>query len=194
MQLIENPALPATVLTALDAGDIVVLCCNRAHTIADARNGTRSASAWLHTLTSLRAGRLCRSATAGLGVVAAHKKFVVGVDVEVLGSDRNLRDMANTLLHDDEREALLAAASTDSPLTHAWVRKEATLKAFGVGLAVSPGGIATGAYNPSWQAVSHGVLGTALVRSVAMPNNFALALALLGALGAEVRLFGYSMH
>lgn len=78
---------------------------------------------------------------------AAHVLIVVddqaiGVDVELVRDS----GAASSQLHPRERAALAAAAPSERNALFAacWTRKEAYLKAVGVGLAVSPGDVYTG--------------------------------------------------
>ena len=66
-----------------------------------------------------------------VSVVAVTDAAPVGVDVEVDGA-AGFEGFADVVLHPAEREA----PATDP--TRAWVRKEALLKAYGLGLAVDP--------------------------------------------------------
>jgi 4'-phosphopantetheinyl transferase len=67
----------------------------------------------------------------GLSVVAVADAGPVGVDVEVEGA-ASFAGFADVALHPGER-----AGRTDEA-TRAWVRKEALLKAYGLGLAIDP--------------------------------------------------------
>ena len=69
-----------------------------------------------------------------LSVVAVTDAGPVGVDLEAEGA-AGFAGFADVALHPDER----ATAGTDP--TRTWVRKEALLKAYGLGLAVDPGDI-----------------------------------------------------
>ncbi len=61
-----------------------------------------------------------------------------------------------------------------------WVRKEAVLKACGVGLAVSPSAICTGPFDASWLTIGRSILGPAAVRSLVCPLGFVAAIAIGG--------------
>jgi phosphopantetheinyl transferase (holo-ACP synthase) len=187
----DAPTMAREIEVALDAGDVIVLLCRTSDTIASARLASRRASTWLHGVTALRNGRLCRSATAGMGVVAAHRTCAIGIDVERANTERVYEGIAGTLLHPIEFDDLFAAPLARDTLAHVWVRKEATLKAFGVGLAVAPTSIATGAYCADWRTVTHGILGTAMVKSLPAPDGFAISVALLGTKLATVRSFDF---
>jgi 4'-phosphopantetheinyl transferase len=74
----------------------------------------------------------------------------VGVDVEVLRPDLPVGELAPQVLSADELRALdrLAAAARPRFLLERWTRKEAILKALGVGLAVPPAGVDVSAPAP----------------------------------------------
>ncbi|WP_426241387.1 4'-phosphopantetheinyl transferase family protein [Nocardioides sp. LHG3406-4] len=69
--------------------------------------------------------------TTGITVIAVTSDGSIGVDVEDLVRFDDVL-LAEVLLHPDE------SASTPSELATTWVRKEAVLKAHGVGLALDP--------------------------------------------------------
>lgn len=179
--------------SSLAAGDIVVLYCRSGPTIGEARDASRQAAAWLQGTAAFSSGRIGRSATPGLGVVAAHREFALGVDAEAVNSCHVSDDMSPLLLHPDERPLFRVPISADA-LTALWVRKEAVLKAFGVGLAVEPTTLCTGGYDERWRPVTHGVLGAAMVRSLEGPEGFALGVALLGTRSAPVCSVDYEFY
>jgi hypothetical protein len=190
--VISASDIAALVTTALVAGDVVLLYCRDSASLGEARQASRRASGWLRTLAAFPNLRLCRSATTGMGLVSAHLECAVGVDVEQTNCAQAFNDLVATLLHDNEfHDARGAPVGSDS-LAHTWVRKEATLKAFGVGLAVPPNAIVTGGYSEQWRTVTHGILGTALVRSVPAPDGFVVGVALLGATPVAIRSFNYN--
>jgi hypothetical protein len=179
----HDPGPP--VRAALARGHVVVLCARCDANIEAAREASRRASAWLKSVATVARGS--RSATPGLAVVAAHAASRVGVDVEATNSLHTLGEAPAQWLHPEE-QGLFQDREPWSPAAAAalWVRKEAVLKAFGVGLAVAPAAIAVGPYQEAWQTVAHRILGTALVRSVPAPAGYALAVALLGPHAAPV--------
>jgi 4'-phosphopantetheinyl transferase len=67
----------------------------------------------------------------------------VGVDVEVLRPDLPVAELAPQVLNTDEQRALdlLPPAARPRFLLERWTRKEAILKALGVGLAVPPASV-----------------------------------------------------
>jgi hypothetical protein len=169
---------------ALRVGDIVVVRCRCGPTIGAARDASRRMSARLSSLAAFGAGRLVRSASPGMGLVAAHLKYPLGIDVEALTGTSLPFDRRATL-HSSEEQVFPAPVS-ERDLSAIWVRKEAVLKAFGVGLAVMPSTIATGGHDESWQTVSHAVLGTAWLRSLDPISGFEMGLAALTANPASV--------
>ena len=74
------------------------------------------------------------------GIVAVGTGTEVGIDIEHLSARRFPDAVAGTLLHAREQVVfeLLPRAARAAWLAEAWVCKEATLKALGVGLAVDP--------------------------------------------------------
>ncbi|MCR4514912.1 4'-phosphopantetheinyl transferase superfamily protein [Aeromicrobium sp. 50.2.37] len=87
----------------------------------------------------------------GLALVAVVQGARVGVDLELLGTD--VEHLADVALGPRD-----APAPTPSELLRTWTRKEAVLKAVGVGLAVDPSELAvSGAHDPaelvSWSVV-----------------------------------------
>ena len=163
--------------SALRVGDIVVVRCRCAGSLDAARDAARAASAQLTSVATFGPGRLARSATVGMGLVAAHLHCPLGVDVEALTGTALPFDRRNTL-HPQEQQNFPLHASEDE-LGAIWVRKEAVLKAFGVGLAVMPSAILTGGRDQSWRVVSHAVLGAASLRSLDPVAGFEMALAVL---------------
>lgn len=163
----------------LARGHVIVLCARCEPSIASAREVSRRTSAWIGGLAALARVGLSRSATRGMAAVAAHADRRVGVDVEALSTLSPFCDELPQWLHPDEH-ALLEGQELSSTAAALWVRKEAVLKAFGVGLAVAPSAIRVGPHNESWQAVKHSVLGTAVVQSLPSPVGYSIAVALLG--------------
>ncbi len=104
---------------------------------------------------------LSLSRTSSLVVVAATRRGPVGVDVERVDGVA-FEGFAEVALHPDERRGPDAGGPGLQPSVAdavAWVRKEAALKALGVGLRVDPASVTTpttGAPHtvvPSWPAV-----------------------------------------
>jgi hypothetical protein len=162
-------------LASLKVGHIVVLRCRCGPSMQEAREAARQASARLERTTVFTRGQLSRSAAPGMGVVAVQLHFPVGVDVEVKGG-RLTGSEGQDMLHPGESRVIVASTPPDE-LSAIWVRKEAVLKAFGVGLAVAPGGLLTGGRNASWRQVAHRGLGTAWLRSLDAPAGFDMAVA-----------------
>lgn len=118
-----------------------------------------------------------------MGLVAAHLHCPLGVDVEALTGSLPLDRRAT--LHPQEQQDLPLHAS-EAELGAVWVRKEAVLKAFGVGLAVLPSAILTGGRDQCWRIVSHAGLGVASLRSLDPVPGFEMALAVLKDTGTVV--------
>ena len=162
-------------LAALETGHIVVLRCRCGPSIQEAREASRRASARLERMSVFTRGQLSRSAAPGMGIVAVQLHFPVGVDVEIQGGFTSAADSPDVLHSTESRTAITATPPEE--ISAIWVRKEAVLKAFGVGLAVAPGGLLTGGRNASWRQVAHRGLGTAWLRSLEAPAGFDLAVA-----------------
>ncbi len=79
------------------------------------------------------------AASGDLALVAVCREAEVGIDVERIRDDLDITPLAERSLSPTERTALAAVVADDRARTffHAWVRKEAYLKAKGVGLSVA---------------------------------------------------------
>lgn len=111
---------------------------------------------------------ISRSACDGLGIVALASGSPVGVDVEPL---REACETRAPWCHPQETVPTAEAALA------LWVRKEAVLKALGLGLALPPEQVRVGPASPDWQGVCLGLWGSAQVCSLNWPG-FTLAVAL----------------
>lgn len=187
----RESTLIADVELAVDVGHIAVLFCVCGVGMNTARGTARQISSWLHRDENSTTRRLSRSATNGLAAVAVHLNGIVGIDVETDEDSLSKDDLLEEILHPDERRNA-GALNTPTGFLSMWVRKEAVLKAFGVGLAVSPRTTCTGAFDPEWRRVDHRQLGHAKVRSLPAPSGFAAALAFRGHGIPEVELFDVS--
>lgn len=183
--------LIADVELAVDVGHVAVLFCTCGEGLDTARGAARRISSWLNRGEISTARRLSRSATNGLAAVAVHVSGIVGIDVEFAEDYLTIDGLMEEILHPGERHSA-DALNTRTGLLSMWVRKEAVLKAFGVGLAVSPSTTCTGAFDPEWRTVDHRQLGHAKVRSLPAPSGFAAALAFRGHGIPEVELFDVS--
>lgn len=180
--------LSARVKATLAAGQIAVLLLPCGSSVEAARLASRTASSLLEGLAYFPRGGLSRSSTPGLAAVAAHTGGPVGVDVEALVADGTLDDLAPSMLHPMEQRTLPNRPAADILLS-LWVRKEAVLKACGVGLAVSPSAICTGPLDARWLTIGRSILGPAAVRSLVCPLGFVAALAIRGDQLPEVNVF-----
>jgi 4'-phosphopantetheinyl transferase len=118
--------------------------------------------------------------TASTVAVATSESAPVGVDVEVI-SGTDFPGFADTALHPDERAAVEVA---DRPTrlrqrAVAWARKEAALKAAGVGLAVDPASMRTPESGIRTRLVALGVDVTVVDLALDVPGVVG-AVALLG--------------
>ena len=101
-----------------------------------------------------------------VSVVAVTDAGHVGVDVEAEGA-AEFAGFEDVVLHPGER----GAASADR--TRVWVRKEALLKAYGLGLAVDPGDVMLDHDRiASWDS-HHRPPGAVWLREVAVPGHVA---------------------
>ena len=122
-----------------------------------------------------------------MAVVALSTHDIVGIDIET-DAATSVDDMEG-ILHPSERTALAAADDVAEFIRHVWSRKEAVLKAFGVGLSCSPRQCAVGPRSAAWQAAAVGRLGWAQVRSIDNPLGAALAVAVIGVRAPKLALF-----
>lgn len=140
----------------LQAGGIGIVWCgvglpHGPATQAARREGVRLLAALGHPDLHIH-----RSACDGLAVVALSACQPIGVDVE--------------RSHSPATGADLAVAQ--------WVRKEAVLKALGVGLAVAPDAVHAGDEDPQWRLVTAGAQGTVHLCSLPTPvGGYCAALA-----------------
>ena len=123
------------------------------------------------------------------GLIAIGKGIEIGVDIEELRMPTDLRGLANSIFSAEELRALGGLPDSELRATFftCWTRKEAYLKALGVGLTIEPSSVTVGV-TPDRREI--GVLGNAgsnfvEVASIAHEGNFCAALAAVG---------GYSTH
>jgi 4'-phosphopantetheinyl transferase len=119
-------------------------------------------------------------------VIAVTGRGPVGVDLEPASRARQLHEIAHTLCHPDEtaRLAMLPASQRAAWLLALWVRKEAFLKAEGVGLeremssfvAADGAAIASSSLPGSWLEVRMLDAGPEQVLAIAMPPGSAVHL------------------
>lgn len=168
--------LPLTELrAALDAGHIAVLLLAVPGDIEAARAATRSACAAVCQAANSATLYTSRSATPGQGAVALWCGGPVGVDVERVRLGIIDDALLGLALHPDERAA---AEEAGAPGFFAlWTRKEAVLKALGVGLALPPAALCLGSAMPVWVGVRFPGKGKVFVRSLQPVPGFAAALA-----------------
>ena len=123
--------------------------------------------------------RISRSATPGLAAVALCRSAAVGIDVERVRPELVDDDLTDLALHPQERAA---AGERDPEAFFAiWTRKEAALKALGVGLAIAPDTVIAGHRQFEWIRLAFGAAGFVRVRSINAPLGFCAAVATLGA-------------
>jgi 4'-phosphopantetheinyl transferase len=121
-----------------------------------------------------------------LSVVAITDAGPVGVDVEAPGA-ADFAGFEDVVLHPGER------ASTAEDRTSVWVRKEALLKAYGLGLAVEPGDVMLDDDGlVSWDS-GHRLPGAVWLRDVAVPGHV-VAVAILPLAEVEVELLSLTVR
>jgi 4'-phosphopantetheinyl transferase len=130
------------------------------------------------------------SHAADLALCVVTKSGDVGVDVESVREDLDVTAIADRVFSDDER--CLLADSTDRASTFAriWVRKEACVKASGVGIGGDLSGFSVGLADLSRVGeVPGGCAGGWVVRELPVDAGFAAAVATHSPL--SLRLFGF---
>lgn len=182
-----EPMTLSSVSLALNAGQVAVVWMTASDSRDTARRQARHLCTELLQSPGLSACHVSRSATSGLAAVALSTCHVVGLDIE--GASLTPTDDLRTMLHPLEQDMLLAASNTDLFMQHAWSRKEAVLKALGIGLALEAHQFAVGPFCVSWQRVRCGAFGDAMVRSINHPTGIAVALAAAGGVSPAVSLF-----
>lgn len=143
-----SPDLQVSALRAcLQAGGIGIVWCGLGMSHGLATQAARREGVGLLAALGMQDLHINRSACEGLAVVALSACQPVGVDVE-----RGRSTSVNL-----------------APSLGVWVRKEAVLKALGVGLAVAPDDVDTGDEDAQWRSVPVGVHGVVHLRSLQTP-------------------------
>lgn len=165
-------------------GGIAVVWVEAPADIEAARQLTRQVCAELVAGMSIEGLCVSRSATAGLGAVALCVGGTVGVDVERRRLNWVDDDLLRLALHPAERSALRRGAGED--FFGVWVRKEAVLKALGLGLALAPNTLDVGQASSDWTACSVPSIDSVQLRSLAAPPGFDAAIAIAGGASDEL--------
>ena len=177
----------AGVAGALASGHMVVVWAETGQPREPSRRAARTLCAELLQAVRPLPCKVSRSAADGVAVVALSARYEIGADVETsLAVDAGEFE---ALLHASEHVEWPPAPELPTLLRHLWCRKEAALKAFGVGLSVAPERCAVGPPSSTWQAVVIDGLGCARVRSIDIPFDAALAVAVLGTHAPESAIF-----
>lgn len=176
MQFESLTGLQAQAEQALSAGQIVVVFAHCEGTVEHARARARQLGDWLAPFGPYPAGGVSRSATRGLAALAACRGGPVGVDVEVISGAALRSEEVDYFMHASESALYRPCGETEGALA-VWARKEAMLKAFGTGLALSPASLQVGLHDDTWADVVHPLLGAAQVVSLPAPQGYVAAAA-----------------
>ena len=145
----------------------------------DARQAARGLSAALLEAVGIEGLFVSRTATSGLAGVAACIWCPIGLDAE-RGTPHAMDAIVRArALHPDEAAIEHSAAGVADPESFfgLWARKEAVLKALGVGLGLDPRLVAVGWPAASWQRVTSPAGDHLEVRSIATPTTTPAAIA-----------------
>lgn len=160
--------------SCLQAGGVGLVWCGIGlpHTLAT-QNARREG---VRLLAALGIGdvHMSRSGCEGLAAIALSLSCAVGIDVEAVDAVA-AQDMLAWLHPDDLYEIGEGHPLGSHDATAAWTRKEAALKALGVGLSVTPRQFAAGCKGAEWRPVCVGQHGQVNVRSVPTPSVGTLA-------------------
>ena len=162
----------------LATGGIVVVWVEAPTEIEAMRQLTRWVCTELTARLSIDGLHVSRSATPGLGAVALCASAAVGVDVERQRTAWVEDDLLRLALHPAEFSE--QRRTGEEAFFGIWVRKEAVLKALGVGLATAPSTFAVGKANTEWMTCSVTNIGTVRLRSLSAPKGFDAAIACSG--------------
>ena len=183
-----KPWSPQAVTDALSQQRIVVVWAHRGGDRPQSRLKARALCAELLQAAPEPACEVSRSAANGLAVVALHPGGIVGIDVE--NDPIEPPAEAPDFLHSSELRAWHASVEPAAFLMHVWCRKEAALKALGVGLSVPPGRFATGSFSTVWQLVQVDGIGQVNLRSIDSPTGSALAVSVSADCAPGIDVFG----
>jgi 4'-phosphopantetheinyl transferase len=164
----------------LQRGGVAVLLAEAAQDIEVARRTSRRIGAEAERATVAPCGTgpyVSRSATAGLAAAALCQRGRVGIDVERIRPELIDDDLLRLALHPTERAAQQQMNAQE--FYALWTRKEAVLKALGVGLALAPSLFVAPGSETGWTRCDAGSHGSAQVRAIQAPPGFCAALAAL---------------
>lgn len=164
---------------------VVILWQEVEGTVCEARRAARALSAELVEAVGPAGLFLSRTATRGLAGVAACSRCSVGLDAERGHPAATDADVRTRALHPGERRP--PAPSDPESFFGLWARKEAVLKALGVGLRLDPRRVEVGWPDQSWRPVVSPAGERLEVRSITAPGATPAAIALgpVGAVGGS---------
>lgn len=111
--------------------------------------------------------------------IAVARATCIGIDIEQSPPRAGMRDLIRVVCTPDEADALhaVAASMQDAALLALWTRKEALLKAFGVGLLTAPSSIPADAGVPHAPPAMAAGMPACIVHPLALPEGWMGALA-----------------
>lgn len=134
------------------------------------------------------------SHAAGMGMLAVGRDRRIGVDVELLRQPSDLRALAASVFSRAERKAFdaLNEHALATPFFIAWTRKEACMKATGIGLKISPASIDVGLVPDTRRLPLTGLSGDlpGEVRTIVADARYVASVATVGRL-PPVRMFRF---
>ncbi|WP_130618203.1 4'-phosphopantetheinyl transferase family protein [Dyella amyloliquefaciens] len=127
--------------------------------------------------------------------IAVARAECIGIDVEQAPPRTGMRDLLKVVCTPEEADTIgaFAAHEQDAALLALWTRKEALLKAFGVGLLATPSTIRADAGMPIAPPALAADMPACIVHSLTLPKGWVGALAAPGHI-SELRVHWLPMH